>query len=181
MLPGTGPKARHKRNILDRLADDQRFTGPLAALQKQLVVGQRIKVYVRNASGVCGHMTGHLEMFDKHWNVSMRDVDEVFKRRKAFQCDTANFEMGENNTTMETSADDCNRRMRELRLRFPVVTVKSLNRKYVECSRRLSRAMLRGEQVALIVLCSKPSEQTIEQTETQSNKTRIWWYYVQCT
>lgn len=170
MIPGTGPKARHKRNLLDRLADEQRFQGPLATLQKQMVTGQRIKVFMRNASGICGHMTGNLEMFDKHWNVALRDVDEVWKRRKAFQCDTADYDAASDDRSAPTT--DCDRRMRDLRLRFAAVTVRSLNRKYVECSRRLPRAMIRGEQVALIVLIAEPSTEGMRTEQTLADKSQ---------
>lgn len=90
MLPGTGTKARHKRNLLDRMAE-LKFEGPLAALHKLMANGGRVKVYTRNANGIVGHLTGRIEMFDKHWNMALTDVHEVWKRRKALQSDTAQF------------------------------------------------------------------------------------------
>lgn len=35
-------------------------------------------------------------------------------------------------------------------IEVPEITVKSLNRKYVECTRKLNQVMIRGEDVILI-------------------------------
>lgn len=158
MLPGTGVKARHKRNLPDRLANSSGFEGPLALLQRYMTTAVRVRVYTRNASGIDGHISGVVQMFDKHWNMALSDVHEVWKRRKAFQCATADphpaaADDGRGVVDDDTDVDECSRRLRELRIRLPTVAVRSLNRKYVECSRRLDKAMVRGEQVVLVTPC----------------------------
>lgn len=145
MIQGSGPKARHQRNLLERLTNEQKFEGPLAAVQKLMIAQRRVTVYTRNASGINGHLTGRIEMFDKHWNLALVDVVEVRKRRKAHQCDTADMQPGESQALV-----DCRQRLRELRLRLPAESVRSLNRKYVELTRSLPKAMVRGEQVVLV-------------------------------
>lgn len=147
MIQGTGPKARHKRNLLDRLANEHKFEGPLAAVQKLMIAQHRVTVYTRNASGIDGLLIGRIEMFDKHWNLALVDVHEVRKRRKAHQCNTADMQQRPGDSE---ALADCHQRLRELRLRLPAESVRSLNRKYVELTRSLPKAMVRGEQVVLV-------------------------------
>jgi len=43
---------------------------------------RRIKIWTRKEDGIRGYLTGFVEAFDKHWNLALRDVDEVFYRKK---------------------------------------------------------------------------------------------------
>lgn len=172
MIQGSGPKARHKRNLLDRLANEQKkFEGPLAAVQKLMIAKHIVTVYTRNASRVDGYLIGRIEMFDKHWNLALVDVLEVRKRRKALQCDTANMQWRRpalaESESVEVDDDvdvDCRQRLRELRVRLPAVSVRSLNRKYVELTRSLPKAMVRGEQVVLVRAATGAEQSTREHT-----------------
>lgn len=53
--------------------------------------------------------------------------------------------------------EDCSQKLKKLKLQFPIVHVKSLNRKYVECTRKVPQLMVRGEQVAVVMLDVSPS------------------------
>lgn len=72
------------------------------------------------------------------------DVLEVWKRRKAHYCQPA--------AQLADSADDCARRLKELNITLPKIKVKSLNRKNIECSRRVAELLVRGENVVCVML-----------------------------
>ncbi|CAB4054946.1 unnamed protein product [Lepeophtheirus salmonis] len=56
--------------------------GPLSLLKKAREEQLRIRVYTRGVNYLRGFMTGYLLAFDKHWNLALIDVDEVFKKRR---------------------------------------------------------------------------------------------------
>lgn len=107
-----------------------------------LTLNSYFQINTRRKDGILGYITGILETFDKHWNIALSDVYEVYRRRKIHLCDTA--EMGQ--------AKDCTDRLKALGLKIPEIKVKSLNRKYVECSRYIPQLLIRGEQIAIITL-----------------------------
>lgn len=43
-------------------------------------VRSRVRVVTRDACGVHGRLEGYVELFDKHWNLALSDVTEVFYR-----------------------------------------------------------------------------------------------------
>ncbi|ROT82948.1 hypothetical protein C7M84_023873 [Penaeus vannamei] len=76
LLQGRGP--RRRRNVISRM---QEMKGPLAVLRRCKEENIRVKVYTRNQSEVRGVLTGFVVAFDKHWNLALRDVDEVFQKK----------------------------------------------------------------------------------------------------
>lgn len=72
------------------------------------------------------------------------DVLEVWKRRKAHYCQPA--------AQLSSTPDDCARRLKKLNITVPIVAVKSLNRKNIECSRRVAELLVRGENVVCVML-----------------------------
>ncbi|KAJ6641993.1 U7 snRNA-associated Sm-like protein LSm11 [Pseudolycoriella hygida] len=133
-------RERHSRNILQKL--ERGYGGPTDKLKSFMEDRKRVKIYTRKEHGILGYLTGFIEMFDKHWNIVLSDVCEVWKRKKTYLCDVADF--GE--------LEDCSRKLRKLKLQFPIVTARSLNRKYVECTRKVPQLMVRGEQVVVVML-----------------------------
>ena len=52
--------------------------GPFCVLHTAFVKRQRIRVLIRYVNGIRGTLTGYLLAFDKHFNMILRDVDEVY-------------------------------------------------------------------------------------------------------
>lgn len=99
----------------------------------------------------------------------MSDVLHVWKRKKLHYCATAiepnkfcytdednnngDGSSGNNNESDPTTVD-CVERLKLLGIEIPEIKVKSLNRKYVECTRHVSQLVIRGEQIAIITLAT---------------------------
>ncbi|KAG8318840.1 U7 snRNA binding [Homalodisca vitripennis] len=79
MEPVPGKAKRAAKNVLTRM---NTVKGPLAMLQTCMDKNIRIKVLTRNMSGIRGHCSGYLVAFDKHFNIALQDVTEVWTRRK---------------------------------------------------------------------------------------------------
>ncbi|KAK7071131.1 U7 snRNA binding [Halocaridina rubra] len=76
--PIRGRGRKRVRNVLTRMDEMQ---GPLALLRQCRENNIRIKVYTRNHSEIRGILTGYIVAFDKHWNLALRDVDEIFQKK----------------------------------------------------------------------------------------------------
>lgn len=59
--------------------------GPLSRIAMFCYRKQRVKVYIRSAASVRGHCEGFIVAFDKHWNLIMDDVDEVWTRKNKYK------------------------------------------------------------------------------------------------
>lgn len=79
------------------------------------------------------------------------DVYEVWKRRKLHQWTTALTNI-ETNTTDQTKI--CLDRLKSLNIKIPETKIKSINRKFAECSRHIPQLLIRGEQIVIITPCS---------------------------
>lgn len=66
-------------SVLASLGVDQ---GPLAVLQAALADRRRVRIVTRYVDGVRSTLTGYLLAYDKHWNVLLRDAEEVYTRRQ---------------------------------------------------------------------------------------------------
>jgi len=73
------PTQKNKPNVLT-LMDE--YTGPLSALNEARLKFRRIRVWRRDEFGIRGYCTGSILCFDKHWNLILNDVDEIFQRRR---------------------------------------------------------------------------------------------------
>jgi small nuclear ribonucleoprotein (snRNP)-like protein len=101
-----------------------------------------VKIYVRKEHGIRGFITGFVEAFDKHFNIALVECNEVWKRRK--------FKFSDNNVALLGPPQDCSRLLKSMGIRVPDIVAKSLDRKTVECSRKLSQVVIRGEDVVLV-------------------------------
>ncbi|KAL7480469.1 hypothetical protein ACHAW6_006170 [Cyclotella cf. meneghiniana] len=60
---------------------ENKSSGPLSLLYSIVANKQRVRVMIRYVDCVRGTLTGYLMAFDKHLNMIMRDVDEVYSGR----------------------------------------------------------------------------------------------------
>jgi small nuclear ribonucleoprotein (snRNP)-like protein len=119
------------------------YIGPLETLKKYQESHTRVKVFTRKKTGIRGFVTGYIELFDKHFNIALTDCFEKWKRRK--------YCFSENKVS-HGEPQDCSEMLAKLGISLPETEVKSLNRKYVEISRKVPQLLIRGEQVVLITL-----------------------------
>jgi len=134
-----GPKMRLKRNIFSRMETVQ---GPTSLLNKFKVNRTRVKIYIRKEHGIRGSISGFIEAFDKHFNIALVDCIEVWKRRK--------FGFSDNKVALLGPPEDCSQLLHSMGIKVPEIATKSVNRKVVECTRKIPQLMVRGEDVILI-------------------------------
>lgn len=78
-------------------------TGPLSVLHKAFVQRDRVRVLIRYVNGIRGTLTGTLIAFDKHFNLILRDVEEMYSRRQVTNDD--NHDDVDNNGSRLSNAE----------------------------------------------------------------------------
>lgn len=134
-----GKKAKYKRDLLIRMENSK---GPISLLQKFRMNRTKVLIYVRKEHGIRGTITGYLEAFDKHYNLALTDCTETWRRRK--------YSFSEAKVIQSQPPQDCTNLLLKMGIKLPTISVKSINRKYVECTRQIGQLMIRGEDVVLI-------------------------------
>lgn len=76
---------KQRRTVLARMSEIGKSRGPLSRIATFCYSKQRVKVYIRSAVSVRGHCEGYIIAFDKHWNLVMDDVDEVWTRKNKYK------------------------------------------------------------------------------------------------
>lgn len=114
--------------------------GPLALVKKFLKNHTKVRVFIRKEHEIRGFITGFIEAFDKHLNLSMSECVEVYKRRKYKFCD---------NKVILGEPEDCSNLIKKMGFNN-VIKTKSIDRKHVECERRYKKLCIRGEEIVLI-------------------------------
>ncbi|XP_063701290.1 U7 snRNA-associated Sm-like protein LSm11 [Culicoides brevitarsis] len=135
--------AKFSKNLLKRI--EAGYEGPLGTLKKYMDDRVRVRIYVRKEHGVRGTVTGFLEAFDKHWNVAVTEVEEIWRRRK--KCVSASNVAFANTVDAEVALT----KLRKMGIVLPKMEIKSLDRKYVELRRKVGQLLIRGEQIVSIV------------------------------
>lgn len=107
------------------------------------------QIHTRNANSVNGYITGKIEAFDKHWNITLMDVFEEWKRKKLHHCPQI---APEQNVNGDVIGKQCEQRLHSMSIELPPIAIKSISRRIVTCSRRISKLLVRGEQIAFITL-----------------------------
>ncbi|KAJ3665601.1 hypothetical protein Zmor_001092 [Zophobas morio] len=123
------------KNVLSKM---ETVVGPLQLLKTCKDNQHRIKVWTRHSHGIRGFCIGYIAAFDKHWNLALEDVEEVWtrpKRRKVPALNSAKADL----------------KIQPKVLPPPVTIVKS-TKKTETCSRHVSQLLLRGEHIAYIVV-----------------------------
>lgn len=76
---------KQRRTVLARMSEIGKSRGPLSRIATFCHRKQRVKVYIRSAVSIRGHCEGYIIAFDKHWNLVMDDVDEVWTRKNKYK------------------------------------------------------------------------------------------------
>lgn len=130
---------RKSKNIWSYM--EKQTAGPMSVLNLCVKENKKVKVYTRGINFIRGYCYGFLIAFDKHWNLALVDVDEVFTRRR-------------NRKTPALGGGSCMRddgdRDKETVGESLVRVVSRTKRKEI-CERHVPQVMLRGEHVALVV------------------------------
>lgn len=134
-----GPKAKFKRDLFVKM---EKAKGPIALLNKFKINRTRVKIFVRKEKGIRGFITGLIEAFDKHFNILLVDCIEVWRRRK--------FKFSDNSVALLGQPQDCSQLLKSMGIKVPEISAKSLDRKNVECTRKIKQLMIRGEDVVLV-------------------------------
>ncbi|KAF2896911.1 hypothetical protein ILUMI_09263 [Ignelater luminosus] len=115
------------------------MTGPLSSLKKCKDEHIRIKVWTRHSHDVRGYCIAFVTLFDKHWNLVLEDVTEVWtrpKRRKVLPVGLG----------IQQIAPD------RKRLVPPPIEVIKKDKKTETCQRHVDQLLIRGEQISHIVV-----------------------------
>lgn len=78
-------KFKLRRTVVARMSEISKSRGPLSRIATFCHRKQRVKVYTRSAVSVRGHCEGYISAFDKHWNLVMDDVDEIWTRKNKYK------------------------------------------------------------------------------------------------
>ncbi|XP_044730098.1 U7 snRNA-associated Sm-like protein LSm11 [Chrysoperla carnea] len=127
-------KTVNYRNILTRMVDVE---GPLKLLKNCLEERKKVKIITRHGYGIRGYCTAYVEAFDKHFNMALADVTEVWTRKKSRK----NPALGniENQQSMPR------------KVITPKVKIIKSDKKTETCQRNIPKLMMRGEHVVLII------------------------------
>lgn len=144
-----GPRSnRHTRNLLSRMTDATKLQGPRQLLRIWREQRTLVKVYTRNEKGVDGHVIGHIEAFDKHWNLVVSSAQQAIEQRKRRYSYRAAPAVGQGD---EVSAEaECLRRLASLQIDVPSVKYVASRGRRVTCLRSVPQLMVRGEHVVTI-------------------------------
>ncbi|XP_050090240.1 U7 snRNA-associated Sm-like protein LSm11 [Anopheles aquasalis] len=143
---------RYQKNLLNRL--DKIAVGPLAVVKRWMDTKTRVRIYIRKHRGIRGHVSGVIEMFDRHWNLAVSDVRESWRRRKYRYSEIPGPELD--------TPEDCSERLRQLGISLPSIETRSVDKKHVICTRKVPQMLVLGEQVVLVTCEPKTTDPTAE-------------------
>ncbi|XP_044259535.1 U7 snRNA-associated Sm-like protein LSm11 [Tribolium madens] len=129
----TKRKTFHK-NIFTKM---ESAVGPLQFLKTCKDKRHRIKIWTRHSHDIRGYCLAYVVAFDKHWNLALEDVDEVWTRPKKRKI---------------PALDSASKRGFRPKVLPPPITVIQTTKKTETCSRHVSQLLLRGEHIAYIVV-----------------------------
>uniref|UniRef100_A0A8D9AXB8 U7 snRNA-associated Sm-like protein LSm11 n=1 Tax=Cacopsylla melanoneura TaxID=428564 RepID=A0A8D9AXB8_9HEMI len=130
-------KVKEKKNILTKI--DKINKGPLLALKNCMIQKIPVKVFTRNHSSIRGYCTGIVVLFDKHWNLALQDVHEVWTRPKK---KLKSIYYLENQSNYQYQVKH--------RCTIPPIKILESSKKSELCERHLDQIMIRGEHVVSV-------------------------------
>ncbi|CAH1137878.1 unnamed protein product [Phyllotreta striolata] len=130
-------KTKYSRNIFTKM---ENTTGPLALLRKCVEEKLRIKVYTKNQEKTRGYCIAYVVAFDKHFNLALEDVTEVWTRRKKKKVPAFD------------GVESLRKSKFQRQFQFPEITISqhSTDKKLEVCTRHVEQILLRGEHVVLV-------------------------------
>lgn len=78
----SGQSTRKPSSLFGPLLESIDSKGPFVILHRALNERKRVRVVIRYVNGIRGTLTGHIVAFDKHMNLLLRDVLEVYSLRQ---------------------------------------------------------------------------------------------------
>ncbi|XP_049857173.1 U7 snRNA-associated Sm-like protein LSm11 isoform X3 [Schistocerca gregaria] len=132
-MPVSAPRfKRPGRTVLTRM---ESVKGPLAVLRECVNSQIRIKVVTRSMNGIRGYCEAFVVAFDRHWNLALKDIREVWTRKKKAKVPS----IGSCGTLVESTPATGR----------TVLVLKS-GKKEELLERHVPQLLLRGEHVAII-------------------------------
>lgn len=74
-----------RRTIFKRMSEIGKSGGPLSRIATLCYQKQRAKVYIRSAVNVRGYCEGYIIAYDKHWNLVMDNVTEIWTKKNKYK------------------------------------------------------------------------------------------------
>ncbi|XP_073957265.1 U6 snRNA-associated Sm-like protein LSm11 [Choristoneura fumiferana] len=133
------PVKRERRAPKNVLTRQEKIGGPLGALRDCMAKRLKVKVITRGHSGLRGFLYGYVEAFDKHWNLVLTEVLEVYQRKATRKL---KIPPAGGRPVPKGTADMISP--------LPSVIETPLGNGKWECVRHLPQIMVRGEHVVLV-------------------------------
>lgn len=146
----TSQQTKRKVQLLTSIAETYENAGPLSLLYNIHLKKQRIRVMIRYTDCIRSTLTGYLLAFDKHMNMILRDVDEVYTPRvtklyKDMEFSKAELEL-KRRTCIVNNDYENRRNKEELNTFSPVVE----NRLVKVKQRHFQQLLIRGDNVVMV-------------------------------
>lgn len=130
---------KNRSNIFTRM---EAMKGPLQLLKKCMDEHLKIKVFTRNATTIRGYCIGYVTAFDKHWNLALKDITEIWTRRKRRK-------------TVALVSDENRSYQTQRIVEPPPIKILKVTKKEEVCSRKVDQFIMRGEHVVSICILEK--------------------------
>lgn len=115
------------------------FRGPLTLLCRCVHEKLKMKVWIRGRTKIRSILTCYVAAFDKHWNLALTDVDELYYKKKFINVFRVNKKKAESESIREDIPDS---------LRYTSVN-KSLNN-YEIVRRHVPQLFVKGDNIVII-------------------------------
>jgi small nuclear ribonucleoprotein (snRNP)-like protein len=83
---------KQKTSPFAAIAESLPKAGPFQVLYRLWEKRQRVRILIRYVNGIRGTLTGYLVAFDKHYNIILKDVEEVYHPRPVSRSSGTNDE-----------------------------------------------------------------------------------------
>lgn len=159
----TNKKGRSDLHLFEKIVQSVPTNGPLRRLEH--FRKQRIRIVIRYVNAIRGELYGILIVFDKHMNMILRDVEEIYSMRPiSVNGEHSNVEMEKYRRTKlraTVSEDDSNISS----------TIEGGRREWYGRKRRMKHLLVRGDNVVSISLADQEKKDVTTSRYTTTTKT----------